>query len=277
MAVKTYKPTTPGRRQMSVLGNETITKDKPTKKLLKPLKKTGGRNNRGRITARNRGGGARKKYREIDFKSDKLNIPATVKTIEYDPNRSANIALISYKDGTKRYILAPQEINVGDEILAAEKTELKSGNRLQIKHIPTGYNIHNIELQPGKGGQVVRSAGTYGQVIGRDKGRIQVRIPSRSVLLLEGECMATLGTVSNPDHANVTIGKAGRKRWLGRRPKVRGKAKNPCDHPHGGGEGRSPIGLKYPKTPWGAHALGVRTRKVKKYSDSRIIKGRRKK
>jgi len=277
MSVKSFKPTTPGRRQMTVLANETLTTSQPVKKLLKPLKKTGGRNNKGRITARNRGGGHRQKYRLIDFKSVKLNIPAVVKTIEYDPIRSANIALICYKDGTKKYMLAPQEINVGDEIITAEKTDLKPGNRLQIKHIPTGYNIHNIELQPGKGGQIVRAAGTAGQVIGSDQGKIQVRIPSRSVLLLEGGCMATIGTVSNPDHGNISIGKAGRNRWLGRKPKVRGKAKNPVDHPHGGGEGRNSIGLKYPKTPWGAHALGVSTRKVKKYSDSRIVKSRRKK
>jgi large subunit ribosomal protein L2 len=277
MAVKTFKPITPGRRQMTVLGNETLTTSQPEKKLLKPLKKKGGRNNQGRITARNRGGGHRQKYREIDFKIDKLNIPATVKTIEYDPNRSANIAMICYQDGTKRYIIAPQNITIGDEIIAAEKTELKIGNRLQIKHIPTGYDIHNIEIKPGKGGQIVRSAGTAGQVIGHDKGLIQVKIPSHAVLLLAGECMATIGTVSNFDHANVTIGKAGRQRWLGNRPKVRGKAKNPVDHPHGGGEGRSPIGMKYAKTPWGAHALGVRTRKVKKYSNSRIVKTRRKK
>ncbi len=275
MPTKSFKPTTPSRRQMTVLVNDTITTKKPAKSLTKGMSKSAGRNNRGVITARNRGGGNKKKYRTIDFKRDKLNITAKIETIEYDPNRSANIALVSYKDGEKRYIIAPLDIHVGDKIVSAPKTELTTGNHLEIQNIPTGYDIHNVELSPNKGGQIVRSAGTSAQVIGRDKGKIQIKLPSGVVMVLEPTCRATLGAVSNTDHGNITLGKAGRSRWLGRRPKVRGKAKNPVDHPHGGGEGGSPIGMKYPKTPWGAHALGVKTRKVKKYSDKRITKRRK--
>ena len=276
MPIKTYKPTTPGRRQFTTLVRNTVTASTPEKKLTKPLSKNAGRNNRGKITCRHRGGGNKRKYRLIDFKSDKINIPATVKTIEYDPNRTANIALITYSDGEKRYILAPEKLAVGDKIICAPNAELKVGCRLQLKNIPTGFQIHNIELNPGKGGQIVRSAGSSAQVIGNDGSKIQIKLPSSSIILVDENCMATIGIVSNADHSNVSIGKAGRKRWMGKRPKVRGKAMNPCDHPHGGGEGRTSIGLKYPKTPWGKHALGVKTRKLRKYSDKRILKNRKK-
>lgn len=277
MTIKTYKPITPGRRQMTVLSNEETTTKKPEKKLTSVMSKNAGRNNRGVITCRNRGGGSKRKYRMVDFKQDKLDIPATVKEIEYDPNRTANIALLVFADGEKRYVLAPIGLKVGDKVIASNKSELKTGNRLQLKNIPTGFNIYNVELNLNRGGQIVRSAGTSAQVIGRDGEKIQVKLPSQTVILVNENCMATIGTVSNPEHANVKIGKAGRTRWQGRRPKVRGKAKNPCDHPHGGGEGGSSIGMKYPKTPWGAHALGVKTRKIKKYSNKRIVKGRKKK
>jgi large subunit ribosomal protein L2 len=260
---------------MTVLVRDEITTNTPYKKLTSHQSKSAGRNNRGIITIRHRGGGAKQKYRQIDFKRDKHNIGATVETIEYDPNRSASIALVSYLDGEKRYIIAPQGLKPGDKIMSAAKTELTVGNHLELQNIPTGFNIHNIELTLGKGGQIVRSAGTFAQVLGRDKGKIQVKLPSSVVMLLDKKCTATIGSVSNPDHANVTIGKAGRNRWLGNRPKVRGKAMNPVDHPHGGGEGGCPIGLKYAKTPWGAHALGVKTRKLKKYSDKRITKRRK--
>nr|HPH78627.1 50S ribosomal protein L2 [bacterium] len=222
-----------------------------------------------------RGGGVKRKYRQIDFKRDKRNIVGIVQTIEYDPNRSANIALVSYMDGEKRYIIAPQHLKPGDKIVSASKAELNVGNHLELQYIPTGFNIHNVELSLGKGGQIVRSAGTFAQVLGRDHDKIQVKLPSSVVMLIDKRCTATIGAVSNPDHSNVTIGKAGRSRWLGKRPEVRGKAMNPVDHPHGGGEGGCPIGLKYAKTPWGAHALGVKTRKLKKYSDQRITKRRK--
>ncbi|MFA4930637.1 MAG: 50S ribosomal protein L2 [Patescibacteria group bacterium] len=277
MAIKSYKPTTPGRRQMTVLTREDISNNKPAKKLTQILKKKAGRNNRGVITCRHRGGGSKRQYRLVDFKQDKFDIPATVKEIEYDPNRTASIALIVFADGEKRYILAPIGLKVGDQIINANKCELKTGNRLQLKNIPTGFNIYNVELKLFSGGQIVRSAGTSAQIIGRDGDKIQVKLPSQSVILVDKNCRATIGIVSNPDHINVKIGKAGRTRWLGRRPKVRGKAMNPCDHPHGGGEGGSSIGMKYPKTPWGAHALGVKTRKIRKYSNQRIVKGRKKK
>lgn len=277
MPVKILKPTTNARRQMTHLINDTLTTKKPTsKKLLKSLKKNGGRNNRGLITCRHRGGGSRRQYRLIDFRGDKIDITATVKTIEYDPNRSANIALICYQDGEKRYILAPQDLKVGDKIINTPKGELKIGNRLQIKNIPTGFFVHNIELNAGRGGQIVRSAGSSAQIIGNENDKIQIKLPSGAIIVVNGLCMASIGIVSNPDYSNVSIGKAGRTRWLGRRPKVRGKAMNPVDHPHGGGEGRNSIGLKYAKTPWGAHALGVKTRKIRKYSNASIVKGRKK-
>lgn len=277
MSVKSFRPNTPGRRQMTMLVNNTITVSKPTKKLLAPLKKNAGRNNRGIITCRHRGGGSRRQYRLIDFKGSKLNIPGTIKSIEYDPNRSANIALVCYPDGDKRYMIAPEGLKTGDNVIVSPKAELKIGNRLQLKNIPTGFNIHNIELSPQRGGQIVRSAGSSAMVIGRDGSKIQVKLPSSSIILVPEDCMATIGQVSNLDHSNVKIGKAGRTRHFGRRPKVRGKVMNPVDHPHGGGEGRNSIGLKYAKTPWGAHALGVKTRKMRKYSQTRIIKDRRKK
>ncbi len=275
MPTKSYKPTTPGRRQMTVLVHDEITTDRPYKKLTSSQSKTAGRNNRGIITTRHRGGGVKRKYRQIDFKRDKRNIVGIVQTIEYDPNRSANIALVSYMDGEKRYIIAPQHLKPGDKIVSASKAELNVGNHLELQYIPTGFNIHNVELSLGKGGQIVRSAGTFAQVLGRDHDKIQVKLPSSVVMLIDKRCTATIGAVSNPDHSNVTIGKAGRSRWLGKRPEVRGKAMNPVDHPHGGGEGGCPIGLKYAKTPWGAHALGVKTRKLKKYSDQRITKRRK--
>ncbi|MFZ5392136.1 MAG: 50S ribosomal protein L2 [Patescibacteria group bacterium] len=277
MSVKSFRPNTPGRRQMTMLVNNTITVSKPTKKLLVPLKKNAGRNNRGIITCRHRGGGSRRQYRLIDFKGNKLNISGTIKSIEYDPNRSANIALVCYPDGDKRYMIAPEGLKTGDKVIVSPKAELKIGNRLQLKNIPTGFNIHNIELSPQRGGQIVRSAGSSAMVIGRDGSKIQVKLPSSSIILIPEDCMATIGQVSNLDHSNVKIGKAGRTRHFGRRPKVRGKVMNPVDHPHGGGEGRNSIGLKYAKTPWGAHALGVKTRKMRKYSQTRIIKDRRKK
>lgn len=276
MPVKSLKPNTPGRRQMTLLVNDTITATKPNKKLIVALKKNAGRNNRGVITCRHRGGGSRRHYRLIDFKGDKINIPGTVQSIEYDPNRSANIALVCYADGEKKYILAPDGLKVSEKIIINPKAELKIGNRLQLKNIPTGFNIHNLELTPGRGGQIVRSAGTSAMVIGRDGLKIQVKLPSSSIILVPDNCFATIGQVSNLDHSNVNIGKAGRTRHFGRRPQVRGKAMNPVDHPHGGGEGRNSIGLKYAKTPWGAHALGVKTRKIRKYSSKRIIKDRRK-
>ncbi|MBU0647601.1 50S ribosomal protein L2 [Patescibacteria group bacterium] len=277
MAIKSFKPTTPGRRQMTVLVSDVSKNPKGPKKLTKRLKQHAGRNHRGKITSYHRGGGSKRKYRIIDFKGDKIDIPATVTSIEYDPNRTANIALLTYTDGEKRYIIAPIGLKVGDKVINSAQAELKTGNRLQLSKIPTGFNIHNIELNIGRGGQIVRSAGTSAQVLGRDHNLVQIKLPSSSIITVDEHCMATIGEVSNPDHSNVKIGKAGRNRWMGRRPKVRGKAKNPCDHPHGGGEGGSSIGMKYPKTPWGAHALGVKTRKIKKYSDKRIIKSRKKK
>nr|HPN67074.1 50S ribosomal protein L2 [bacterium] len=237
MPTKSYKPTTPGRRQMTVLVHDEITTDRPYKKLTSSQSKTAGRNNRGIITTRHRGGGVKRKYRQIDFKRDKRNIVGIVQTIEYDPNRSANIALVSYMDGEKRYIIAPQHLKPGDKIVSASKAELNVGNHLELQYIPTGFNIHNVELSLGKGGQIVRSAGTFAQVLGRDHDKIQVKLPSSVVMLIDKRCTATIGAVSNPDHSNVTIGKAGRSRWLGKRPEVRGKAMNPVDHPHGGGEG----------------------------------------
>lgn len=276
MPVQSVKPTSNARRQMTFLVKDTITKHHPTKKLVKPLPKHAGRNNRGVITSRHRGGGSRRKYRLVDFFGDKTGINAVVQSIEYDPNRSANIALICYEDGEKRYIIAPHDLKIGDKILSADKTELKIGNRLQLKNIPTGFFIHNIEINTGRGGQIVRSAGTSAQIIGQEGAKIQVKLPSGAIILIDSNCLASIGIVSNADHSNVSIGKAGRTRHLGRRPKVRGKAMNPVDHPHGGGEGRNSIGLKYAKTPWGAHALGVKTRKAKKYSNLRLIRGRKK-
>jgi len=277
MAVKTYKPTTPGRRQMSVASFKEVTRTKPEKSLTKNLKKNAGRNNQGRITVRHRGGGHRRAYRMIDFmRTDKLNIPGKIAAIEYDPNRTAYIMLINYKDGEKRYHIAPEGIQVGDEIMTKEKTKIKTGNRLKVKNLPLGQVIHDIELKEQKGGQVVRSAGSYGKIISLEGKYAQLQLPSGEVRLISKDCYATIGIVSNVDNSNIKIGKAGRSRWLGRRPQVRGKVMNPCDHPHGGGEGNQPIGLKHPKTPWGMPALGFKTRK-RRSTDKWIIKDRRRK
>ena len=276
MALKTYRPTSPGRRAMSGSSFEEVTKSKPEKSLLRPLKKKAGRNNQGRITVRHRGGGAKRQLRIIDFKRDKIGVPGRVATIEYDPNRSARIALIYYTDGDKRYILAPVGLNVGDKIQAGPDAEIRPGNSLPLKLLPTGTSIHNIELKAGKGGQMVRSAGASAQLLAKEGDYAHVRLPSGEVRLVRSECMATVGQVGNVEHQGINLGKAGRKRWLGWRPTVRGSAMTPRDHPHGGGEGRSPIGMPGPKTPWGKPALGYRTRKNKS-SDRLIVRRRRKK
>lgn len=276
MALKTYRPTSPGRRAMSGSSFKEITKSKPEKSLLRSLKKKAGRNNQGRITVRHRGGGAKRQLRIIDFKRDKIGVPGRVATIEYDPNRSARIALIYYTDGDKRYILAPVGLNVGDKIQAGPDAEIRPGNSLPLKLLPTGTSIHNIELKAGKGGQMVRSAGASAQLLAKEGDYAHVRLPSGEVRLVRSECMATVGQVGNVEHQGISLGKAGRKRWLGWRPTVRGSAMTPRDHPHGGGEGRSPIGMPGPKTPWGKPALGYRTRKNKS-SDRLIVRRRRKK
>jgi large subunit ribosomal protein L2 len=274
MAVRKYKPTSPARRSMSVSTFEEITKKKPEKSLITPLKKTAGRNNRGRITTRHRGGGHKRFYRIIDFKRNKLGIPARVAAIEYDPNRSARIALLFYKDGEKRYMLAPLGIRVGDEVVSGPDAPIRTGNALPLRNIPTGTQIHNIELAPGKGGQLVRSAGTGAQLMAKVNDYAQIRMPSGEVRLVHLSCMATLGQVGNVDHENIEIGKAGRSRWLGKRSSVRGSAMNPVDHPHGGGEGKSKGG-RHPVTPWGVPTLGKRTRAKHKESDKLIVRGRR--
>ncbi len=273
MAVKVYRPTSPGRRGMSGSTFEEITKDKPEKSLLLPLKKRAGRNNQGRITVRHRGSGVKRMLRIIDFKRDKVGVPGRVAAIEYDPNRSANIALIYYVDGEKRYILAPVGLSVGDMIKSGNDAEIKPGNTLPLNLIPSGTLIHNIELERGRGGQLVRSAGAAAQLMTKEKEYVLVRFPSSEVRRIRSHCLATIGQVGNVDHGSIKLGKAGRKRWLGWRPTVRGSAMNPVDHPHGGGEGRSPIGLPGPKTPWGKPALGYRTRK-RKASDRMIVKRR---
>ena len=274
MAIKKYNPITPGRRGMSVSMFEEITCTTPEKSLLAPLKKTGGRNKQGKITVRHHGGGAKRKYRIIDFKRNKDNVPAKVATIEYDPNRTANIALLVYADGEKRYILAPYGLRVGDQILSGEGADIKPGNALKIKNIPVGTLIHNIELKAGRGGQLVRSAGNAAQLMAKEGAYAQVRLPSGEVRMISMEAKATIGQVGNLDSENVSIGKAGRKRHMGVRPTVRGSVMNPCDHPHGGGEGRSPIGRPGPVTPWGKPALGYKTRKKKNASDKYIVKRR---
>ena len=273
MALKIYRPTSPGRRGMSGSTFEEITKDKPEKSLLLPLKKKAGRNSQGRITVRHRGSGAKRRLRILDFKRDKIGVPGRVAAFEYDPNRSANIALIYYADGEKRYILAPLGLSVGDIIKSGSDAEIKPGNTLPLKQIPTGTLIHNIELETGRGGQLVRSAGAAAQLMVKEGGYALVRLPSSEVRRIHGDCLATIGQVGNVDHQGISLGKAGRKRWLGWRPTVRGSAMSPRDHPHGGGEGRSPIGLPGPKTPWGKPALGYKTRKSKA-SDKMIIKRR---
>ena len=274
MAIKKYKPTTPGRRGMSVSAFEEITTNTPEKSLLAPLKKSGGRNVHGRITVRHIGGGNKRKYRIIDFKRNKDNVPAKVATIEYDPNRTANIALLHYADGEKRYILAPLGLKVGGTVLSGEHADIKPGNALEIKDIPVGTLIHNIEMKPGKGGQIVRSAGNAAQLMAKEGAYSQVRLPSGEVRMIPMNAKATIGQVGNLDSENVSIGKAGRKRHMGVRPTVRGSVMNPCDHPHGGGEGKSPVGRPGPVTPWGKPALGYKTRKKKNPSDKLIVKRR---
>jgi len=273
VALKVYRPTSPGRRGMSGSSFEEITKSKPEKSLLLPLKKKGGRNNQGRISVRHRGGGAKRRLRIIDFKRDKIGVPGRVAAIEYDPNRSANIALIYYVDGEKRYIVAPSELNVGDIIMSGSGAEIKPGNAMPMGEMPSGTLIHNIELQRGKGAQMARSAGAAAQLMAKESDYVLLRLPSGEMRRVRSECSATIGAVGNAEHRAIKLGKAGRNRWLGRRPTVRGSAMSPRDHPHGGGEGRSPIGLPGPKTPWGKPALGYRTRKPKA-SDKLIVKRR---
>ncbi len=273
MATKMYKPTTPGRRGMSVLDYSELSKVAPEKSLLAPLDKKSGRNSYGRITVRHRGGGNRRKYRIIDFKRNKLGA-ATVLTLEYDPNRSANIALVQYEDGEKRYIVAPQGLSVGEVIATGKDADIKPGNALPLANIPTGTFIHNVELYPGKGAQLARAAGVMAQLVGKENNLAMIRLPSGEMRNIPLNCMATVGQVGNLDHENVKIGKAGRKRHMGWRPTVRGSVMNPCDHPHGGGEGKSPIGRPGPVTPWGKPALGYKTRKHHKVSDKFIVKRR---
>ena len=274
MAIKFYKPTTPGRRGMSVTDYSPLSKVDPEKSLLAPLNKSAGRNSYGRITVRHRGGGHRRKYRIIDFKRNKLDMPATVLTLEYDPNRSAHIALVQYEDGETRYIVAPQGLNVGDTVVSGAEADIKPGNALPLSAIPTGTFIHNVELYPGKGAQLARSAGTMAQLMGKENKMALIRLPSGEMRNVPLNCMATIGQVGNVDHENVKIGKAGRKRHMGWRPTVRGSVMNPCDHPHGGGEGKSPVGRPGPVTPWGKPALGYKTRAHHNRSDKFIVKRR---
>ena len=273
MAIRNYKPTTPGRRKMSTLVNEEITTNVPEKSLTVTIKKNGGRNNQGKITVRHHGGGEKRKYRIIDFKRNKLNVPGSVASIEYDPNRTANIALINYADGEKRYIIAPKGLTVGMTVEAGENADIKVGNALPIMNIPVGTMIHNIELRPGKGGELARSAGSSAQILGREGNYVMIRLSSGEQRKVLGTCMATVGEVGNEDSSLVKVGKAGRSRHMGIRPTVRGSVMNPNDHPHGGGEGRAPVGRKAPMTPWGKPALGLKTRK-KKQSDKFIVRRR---
>lgn len=277
MAIKVYKPTTNGRRNMSVLNYKAeITTDKPEKSLLVSKSKTAGRNNQGKITVRHHGGGAKQKYRIIDFKRNKDDIPAKVATIEYDPNRSANIALLHYVDGKKTYIIAPKGLKVGDTVVSGPNADIKTGNTLPLVNIPMGTMVHNIELKPGKGGQLVRSAGASAQLLGKEDKYVIIRLTSGEVRKILATCRATIGEVGNGSHELVKIGKAGRKRHMGVRPTVRGSVMNPNDHPHGGGEGRAPVGRKSPMTPWGKPALGLKTRKKNKQSNKYIVRGRKK-
>jgi large subunit ribosomal protein L2 len=273
VGIKKFKPTSPGRRFQSVLTFEEITRVKPEKSLLKPLPRTGGRNCYGRITSRHIGGRHKRRYRVIDFRRDKINIPAKVASIEYDPNRSANIALLNYADGEKRYIIAPLKLQVGDTVISGEDADIKPGNTLPLRSIPLGTFIHNVELKPGKGAQIIRSAGTFGQLVAKEGKYAQIKLPSNEVRLILKECFATIGQIGNIDYENFSIGKAGRKRWMGRRPKVRGVAMNPVDHPLGGGEGKS-SGGRHPVTPWGVPTKGYKTRKNK--SSDKYILSRRK-
>ena len=276
MAIKKFKPTSPALRQMTVLKSDEITCNQPEKSLLVNLKKNAGRNVHGKITVRHKGGGNKRKYRLIDFKRNKDGIPAKVATIEYDPNRTANIALIHYLDGEKRYILAPEGLKVGDKIESGENADIVIGNALKLKDIPVGTNVHNVELKPGKGGQLVRSAGSEAQLMGKEGRFAQLRLPSGEFRLVHLECRATVGQVGNLSHELITIGKAGRSRHMGKRPHVRGSAMNPVDHPHGGGEGRTPVGRPAPSTPWGKPALGLKTRKKNKKSNKFIVRRRTK-
>ncbi len=275
MAIKFYKPTTPGRRNMTTMDYSGLSKVAPERSLLEPIKKNAGRNSYGRITVRHRGGGNRRKYRVIDFKRERFGITATVLTLEYDPNRSAFIALVQYEDGEKRYIIAPQDLKVGDKIVSGPEADIKPGNALPLINIPVGTFLHNIELYPGKGAQLARSAGNTAQLMAKENGMALLRLPSGELRNVPANCMATVGVVSNPEHANVNYGKAGRKRHMGWRPTVRGSVMNPCDHPHGGGEGKSPIGRPGPVTPWGKPALGYKTRQKNKRTDKYIVKRRK--
>ena len=275
MSIKTYKPTTPSRRHMSVSGFDGVDKHaKPQKELVEVLKKHSGRNSYGRITVRHQGGGNRQKYRVIDFKRNKMDVPATVLRLEYDPNRSAYIALVEYTDGERRYILAPVGLNVGDTVLSSAAADIKPGNALPLANIPVGTVIHNIELYPGKGAQLVRSAGVAAQLMAKENGMATVRLPSGEYRKVRLNCIACIGQVGNVDHANIAVGKAGRKRHMGIRPTVRGSVMNPCDHPHGGGEGKAPVGRPGPVTPWGKPAMGYKTRKKKNATDKFIVKRR---
>ncbi|MEX2628934.1 MAG: 50S ribosomal protein L2 [Tistlia sp.] len=272
MALKQYNPTTPGQRQLVTVDRSALWKGKPVKKLTEGLSKSGGRNNQGHMTARRRGGGHKRTYRIVDFKRRKYDVAGTVERLEYDPNRTAFIALIRYEDGELAYILAPQRLGVGDQVVAAEKADIKPGNAMPLRSIPVGTIVHNVEMKPAKGGQIARSAGAYVQIVGRDSGYALLRLSSGEVRMVRAECMATIGAVSNADQQNINLGKAGRSRWLGRRPSVRGVAMNPVDHPHGGGEGRT-SGGRHPVTPWGKPTKGARTRKNKK-TDRLIVRRR---
>ncbi len=274
MALKTFKPTTPSRRGLVLVDRSTLWKGNPVKALTEGVKRSGGRNSYGRMTVRHRGGGHKRRYRVIDFKRRKFGVPATVERLEYDPNRTAFIALIRYDDGELSYILAPQRLEAGDKVISGDKVDIQPGNAMALRSVPVGTVIHNVEMKPGKGGQIARSAGTYAQLIGKDAGNALLRLSSGEVRMVTEQCMATVGAVSNPDQKNINLGKAGRKRWLGRRPTVRGVAMNPVDHPHGGGEGRS-SGGRHPVTPWGKPTKGRRTRK-KKPSDAWIMRRRHK-
>ena len=275
MGIKHFSPTTPSRRNMTVLTNEEITKKTPEKSLLAVKKKTAGRNSYGKITVRHHGGGSRQKYRIIDYKRNKVDMYATIIGIEYDPNRSANIALLEYEDGEKRYIIAPFGMKDGDKVISSENADIKPGNCLKITNIPVGTLIHNIELHPGKGAQLVRTAGGSAQLMAKEGKYAHVRMPSGEMRLISVECKATIGEIGNKDHENVKLGKAGKSRWLGKRPEVRGSAMNPNDHPHGGGEGKSPVGRPGPVTPWGKPALGYKTRKKNKQTNKFIVKRRK--
>jgi large subunit ribosomal protein L2 len=275
MALKKYKPTSPAQRGLVLVDRSALYKGKPVKGLTEGLSKSGGRNNHGRVTAFNRGGGHKRSYRVIDFKRQRLEMPATVERLEYDPNRTSFIALIKYEDGELAYILAPQRLAVGDTVISGKKVDVKPGNAMPLASIPVGTIIHNVEMKPGKGGQIARSAGTYVQLVGRDQGYALIRLSSGEQRMVRGECMASIGAVSNPDHSNITLAKAGRNRWLGKRPSVRGVAMNPVDHPHGGGEGRT-SGGRHPVTPWGKPTKGKKTR-ANKATDKYILRSRHKK